>query len=219
MYLNVSKNIKYKYNLFIVYHIYFNDIKLLILLLSNVFAISLFLYFYTSKDRMPDYPIFFCFYNLFISLIWIWVSVNILIDLLIAISQIMNIPNSFFGITLLSYGNSLPDLLFNLSLVKLGYGEMILSYSIEGILFIFLIGLGLPFTILNLRKGTIKIDFFNKNNKISIACLAFLVLNLFILGIESKLANYHLNTKFAIKKVVFYAIFFILILIFIFFIR
>ena len=131
----------------------------------------------------------------------------------------MNIPNSFFGITLLSYGNSLPDLLFNLSLVKLGYGEMILSYSIEGILFIFLIGLGLPFTILNLRKGTIKIDFFNKNNKISIACLAFLVLNLFILGIESKLANYHLNTKFAIKKVVFYAIFFILILIFIFFIR
>lgn len=168
---------------------------------------------------MPDYPKFFCFYNLFISLIWMWLSANILIDLLIAISQIMNISNSFLGITLLSYGNSLPNLLLNLSMVKLGYGEMILSNSIEGSLFNILFGLGLPLLILNIKKGKIKIEFFNKNNKISIACLVFLILNLIFFGIESKMAHYRLNVKFAIKKIIFYIIFFALILIFLFFIK
>ena len=119
----------------------------------------------------------------------------------------MNITNTFLGITLLSYGNSLPDLLLNLSFVKLGYGEMILSGSIEGSLFNILIGLGLPLIILNLRKGDIEIDFFNKNNKISIACLGFLIINLITFLIESKITNYRLNIKFAVKKVIFYGIF------------
>ena len=131
----------------------------------------------------------------------------------------MNITNTFLGITLLSYGNSLPDLLLNLSFVKLGYGEMILSGSIEGSLFNILIGLGLPLIILNLRKGDIEIDYFNKNNKISIACLGFLIINLITFLIESKITNYRLNIKFAVKKVIFYGIFFVLILIFLFFIN
>ena len=168
---------------------------------------------------MPDYPIFFSFYNLFISLIWIWFSSNILVDLLIAISTIMNIPNSFLGITLLSYGNSLPNLFLNLSMIKSGYGEMILSNLIEGSLFNILIGLGLPLLILNIRKGKIKFDFFNKNNKISIACLVFLILNLIFFAIESKMAHYRLNFKFAVKKIIFYILFFVLILIFLFLIK
>ena len=107
------------------------------------------------------------------SIIWIWFSANILIEIIIALSILINIPDSFLGITLLTYGNSLPDLMLNLSLVKLGYGEMALSGSIAGPLFNLLIGLGLPLIKLNIKFGSIKIDFFNKNNIISIVCLGF----------------------------------------------
>ena len=153
------------------------------------------------------------------SIIWIWFSANILIEIIIALSILINIPDSFLGITLLTYGNSLPDLMLNLSLVKLGYGEMALSGSIAGPLFNLLIGLGLPLIKLNIKFGPIKIDFFNKNNIISIVCLGFSIGNLISLGIQAKSANYNLNRKIAIVRFIFYFIFFILICLFLFFIK
>ena len=53
------------------------------------------------------------------------------------ISELMNINQSFLGMTILTYGNSISDLMLNLSLVKLGYGEMALSGSIAGHYLIF----------------------------------------------------------------------------------
>ena len=40
------------------------------------------------------------------------------------IANMLNINESFLGMTILTYGNSISDLMLNLSLVKLGYGEM-----------------------------------------------------------------------------------------------
>ena len=146
---------------------------------------------------MPNCPIIISIFTLILSIIWIWFIANILIELLIAISTLMNIPDSFLGITLLTYGNSLPDLMLNLSLVKLGYGEMALSGSIAGPLFNLLIGLGLPLIKLNFKYGKIKIDLFNKDNIISFISLGFLFGDLVALTIMGKLVNYRLNSKIA----------------------
>ena len=166
---------------------------------------------------MPNYPIIISIFSLIISIIWIWFTANILIDLLITIANLMNIPESFLGITILTYGNSMPDLMLNLSLVKLGYGEMALSGSIAGPLFNLLIGLGLPLIKLNIKKGSIKIDLFNKKNIIGILCLGFLLGNLIALIIQAKIAKYHLNLTLAIIRFIFYLIFFIFIFIIVFF--
>ena len=202
-----------------MYNLYFNDIKLLIIVLSNVFILSFIIYFFTSKYKMPNYPILFSIFTLIMSIIWIWFSANILIELLIAISKLINIPDSFLAMTLLTYGNSLPDLMLNLSLVKLGYGEMALSGSIAGPLFNLLIGLGLPLIKFNIKFGSIKIDFFNKNNIISVICLVFSIGNLISLGVEVKLADYLLNIKIAMVRFIFYFIFFVLICLFLFLIK
>lgn len=145
------------------------------------------------------------------SLIWIWFIANILISLLMTIANLININQSFLGMTLLTYGNSISDLMLNLSLVKIGYGEMALSGSISGPLFNLLIGLGIPLIRLNIKKGGINIDIFNKNNSIGIICLALLIGNLITLGIQAKKDNYHLNIKLAIIRFVFYFLFFIII--------
>ena len=167
---------------------------------------------------MPNCPIIISIFTLILSIIWIWFIANILIELLIAISTLMNIPDSFLGITLLTYGNSLPDLMLNLSLVKLGYGEMALSGSIAGPLFNLLIGLGLPLIKLNFKYGKIKIDLFNKDNIISFISLGFLFGDLVALTIMGKLVNYRLNSKIAIVSFIFYFIYFTLICLFAFFI-
>lgn len=127
------------------------------------------------------------------------------------ISSLLNINKSFLGMTILTYGNSISDLMLNLSLVNLGYGEMALSGSIAGPLFNLLIGLGIPLIKLNIKNGAINIDIFNTNNKIGIICLIFLIGNLLTLGIQAKIHKYHLNIKFALIRYIFYFSFFIII--------
>ena len=113
--------------------------------------------------------------------------------------------------TILTYGNSISDLLLNLSLVNLGYSEMALSGSISGPLFNLLIGLGVPLIKFNIKIRNINIEIFNKDNLIGIICLFILIGNLITLGIQAKLNNYHLNNKFAIVRYIFYFLFFIII--------
>lgn len=179
-------------------------------------AISIFLFIFTSKYEMPNYPFIICLFSIIMSIIWIWFIANILIDLLTTIANLIGIPDIFLGMTILTYGNSIPDLILNLSFVRMGYGQMALSGSIAGPLFSILIGIGLPLLKMNIRKGTIDIDFFNKHNLISILCLGFLMGNLFILGIHAKLCKYHLNINVAIVRFVFYFLFLTFISIFTF---
>lgn len=176
-----------------------------------IVALSLLLYYQSSKIELSNYPILISIFTLIMSLIWIWFIANILISLLMTIANLININQSFLGMTLLTYGNSISDLMLNLSLVKIGYGEMALSGSISGPLFNLLIGLGIPLIRLNIKKGGINIDIFNKNNSIGIICLALLIGNLITLGIQAKKDNYHLNIKLAIIRFVFYFLFFIII--------
>lgn len=213
MYLIVSKNIFnfLKKYIYIVYNFYITNIQIFILILTIITFICFFLYYYTSKYEMPNCPIIICIFTLIMSLIWIWFTANILISLLMAISNMMNINESFLGMTVLTYGNSISDLMLNLSLVKLGYGEMALSGSIAGPLFNLLIGLGIPLLKLNIKEGGIDIDIFNKNNSIGIICLVLLIGNLITLGIQAKYDEYHLKIKLALVRYIFYFLFFAII--------
>ena len=192
------------YNICLVYSIYFNDLKILFILLSILIAFSIILFIFTSKYEMPNYPFTICISSIIMSIIWIWFIANILIDLLTTIANLMNIPDSFLGMTILAYGNSIPDLILNLSFVRLGYGQMALSGTIAGPLFSILIGLGLPLLKMNTKKGIIKINFINKQNLIILLCLGFLVGNLLLLVTQAKICKYHLNVNIAIIRFVIY---------------
>ena len=172
---------------------------------------SLLIYYYELKREINEYPIIIHFSTLILSIVWIWFTANILISLLMTISNIININKYFLGMTILTYGNSISDLMLNLSLVNLGYSEMALSGSISGPLFNLLIGLGIPLIKFNVKIGNINIELFNKNNFIGIICLFILIGNLITLGIQAKLNNYHLTYKFAIIRYIFYFTFFIII--------
>lgn len=138
------------------------------------------------------------------SLLWIWFTANLLVSLLTTIATILNIPDSFLGMTILCYGNSIGDLMLNISLVKMGYGEMALSGSISGPLFNLLVGLGLSLVQLNLSGETVKISFFEFKNLIPLICLFFLLLNIITLGIHAKYQDYHLNVKLSIVRFTLY---------------
>jgi sodium/potassium/calcium exchanger 6 len=140
------------------------------------------------------------------SLLWIWYTCNILVSLLKDIAELIQIPNSFMGMTILTFGNSIPDLLLNIRLAKKGYGEMAVSSAIAGPLFSLLVGLGSSLIKTNLKIGTINFNFFNKSNIINILALIFLFINLICLAIISKIQNYVLNIKLSYFVFSFYCV-------------
>ena len=208
MYFNVSSFLFY---IFLVYEFYLNHILIFILILTLIISLSVLIYYTSTKYEINKYPIIIHFLTLILSLIWIWFTANLLISLLMAISTIININKYFLGMTILTYGNSISDLMLNLSLVNLGYSEMALSGSISGPLFNLLIGLGIPLIKLNIKSGNINIEIFNKDNLIGIICLFLLIGNLITLIIQAKFSDYHLTNKLAIIRFLFYFSFFIII--------
>ena len=208
MYFNVSSFLFY---IFLVYEFYLNHILIFILILKLIISLSVLIYYTSTKYEINKYPIIIHFLTLILSLIWIWFTANLLISLLMAISTIININKYFLGMTILTYGNSISDLMLNLSLVNLGYSEMALSGSISGPLFNLLIGLGIPLIKLNIKSGNINIEIFNKDNLIGIICLFLLIGNLITLIIQAKFSDYHLTNKLAIIRFLFYFAFFIII--------
>jgi len=208
MYFNVSSFLFY---IFLVYEFYLNHILIFILILTLIISLSVLIYYTSTKYEINKYPIIIHFLTLILSLIWIWFTANLLISLLMAISTIININKYFLGMTILTYGNSISDLMLNLSLVNLGYSEMALSGSISGPLFNLLIGLGIPLIKLNIKSGNINIEIFNKDNLIGIICLFLLIGNLITLIIQAKFTDYHLTNKLAIIRFLFYFTFFIII--------
>ena len=208
MYFNISSFLFY---IFLVYEFYLNHILIFILILTLAISLSVLIYYISTKYEINKYPIIIHFLTLILSLIWIWFTANFLISLLMAISTIININKYFLGMTILTYGNSISDLMLNLSLVNLGYSEMALSGSISGPLFNLLIGLGFPLIKLNIKSGNINIEIFNKDNLIGIICLFLLIGNLITLIIQAKFSDYHLTNKLAIIRFLFYFTFFIII--------
>ena len=208
MYFNVSSFLFY---IFLVYEFYLNHILIFILILTLIISLSVLIYYTSTKYEINKYPIIIHFLTLILSLIWIWFTANLLISLLMAISTIININKYFLGMTILTYGNSISDLMLNLSLVNLGYSEMALSGSISGPLFNLLVGLGIPLIKLNIKSGNINIEIFNKDNLIGVICLFLLIGNLITLIIQAKFSDYHLTNKLAIIRFLFYFTFFIII--------
>ena len=208
MFFNVSSFLFY---IFLVYEFYFSHFWIFIIILIVIISISILIYYLSTKIEINQYPIIIHFLTLILSLIWIWFTANILISLLMTISTIININKYFLGMTILTYGNSISDLMLNLSLVNLGYSEMALSGSISGPLFNLLIGLGIPLIKLNVKLGNINIELFNKDNLIGVICLFLLIGNLTTLIIQAKFSEYHLTNKLAFIRYLFYFTFFIII--------
>lgn len=191
-----------------MYKVYFSNLKIFFTVFLSVIIITLLLLNYCSKYEPPKQTVLICVFTFALSLLWMWFSANILVSLLMTMADIYNIPDSFLGMTILTYGNSISDLILNVSLVRIGYGEMALSGSIAGPLFNLLLGLGISLLKLNINEGEIIVDLLSMKNIITIICFCILVLNLVTLCIHAKIIQYRLNVKLAFIRFLFYFMFF-----------
>ena len=77
------------------------------------------------------------------SIFWVWLFANIMIDLLKTLGLLTGLPTTLLGLTVLAWGNSIGDLMANTSIAKKGFVEMALTGCYASPLFNVLLGLGL----------------------------------------------------------------------------
>ncbi len=105
----------------------------------------------------------------------------VLVESAVGISEILHIPAVIIGLTVLAAGTSIPDLMSSVIVARQGRGGMAISNAIGSNIFDILIGLGLPWIIVNIGGKVIPVATENLNSSIVllfatvIAILGFLI--------------------------------------------
>lgn len=106
-----------------------------------------FIVFMTSADReRPRYHVFFSFIGFFVSLAWIFRLATEVVSVLRAFGIYFHVSEESLGVSVLTWGNYLGDLVTNLSVASQGYPQMALSACLSTSMVAILIGLGSAFS-------------------------------------------------------------------------
>ncbi|KAH9902176.1 Sodium/calcium exchanger protein-domain-containing protein [Xylariomycetidae sp. FL2044] len=97
----------------------------------------------TSPDRRPKYHFMFCFLGFLISIAWISTVAGEVVGVLKAFGVILDISEAILGLTVFAVGNSIGDLVADITVARLGYPVMALSACFGGPLLNILLGIGL----------------------------------------------------------------------------
>ena len=102
-----------------------------------------FLFLFTSPDRSPRYRHLICYLGFVVAIAWISTIANEVVGVLKALGTILNISDAILGLTVFAVGNSLGDLVADITVARLGYPVMALSACFGGPMLNILLGIGL----------------------------------------------------------------------------
>eukprot|EP01127_Copromyxa_protea_P017878 TRINITY_DN5512_c0_g1_i3.p1 TRINITY_DN5512_c0_g1~~TRINITY_DN5512_c0_g1_i3.p1 ORF type:complete len:524 (-),score=112.88 TRINITY_DN5512_c0_g1_i3:38-1468(-) len=130
---------------------------LILWLLPVSIILSVIVFFTTDRDKPPGpwYNLIFVIEGLLSAFIFIEFLADELVQILRELGIMWNIPDGIMGLTVLAWGNSIPEIIGNIILARKGYPEMALSACYSGCISNVLIGLGIAFAVDVAKHGTI----------------------------------------------------------------
>jgi sodium/potassium/calcium exchanger 6 len=97
----------------------------------------------TSPDKPPKYRFLLCFMGFVVSISWISTIANEVVGVLKAFGVILGISDAILGLTIFAVGNSLGDLVADITVARLGFPVMALSACFGGPMLNLLLGIGI----------------------------------------------------------------------------
>ncbi|KAH7627408.1 Sodium/calcium exchanger protein-domain-containing protein [Sordaria sp. MPI-SDFR-AT-0083] len=115
------------------------------ILYSSIFSLTCLgiLLLTTSADKKPKYHFLLCFLGFVISIAWISTIANEVVGILKAFGVILGISEAILGLTIFAVGNSLGDLVADVTVARLGWPVMALAACFGGPMLNILLGIGL----------------------------------------------------------------------------
>ena len=107
----------------------------------------------TTPSRPPKYRYLLCFLGFIVSIAWISTIANEVVGVLKAFGVILGISDAILGLTIFAVGNSLGDLVADITVAKLGYPVMALSACFGGPMLNILLGIGISGLYMTIQNG------------------------------------------------------------------
>src|SRR5205814_1039905 len=97
----------------------------------------------TTSDHPPKHRPLFCFFGFTVGIAWISTIASEVVGVLKAFGVILGISDAILGLTVFAVGNSLGDLVADITVARLGYPVMALSACFGGPMLNILLGVGI----------------------------------------------------------------------------
>lgn len=110
----------------------------------------------TSPTKTPKYRFLLCFMGFVVSIAWISTIANEVVGVLKAFGVILGISDAILGLTIFAVGNSLGDLVADITVARLGYPVMALSACFGGPMLNILLGIGLSGLYMTVKQANTK---------------------------------------------------------------
>ncbi|KAE9381592.1 hypothetical protein N431DRAFT_392944 [Stipitochalara longipes BDJ] len=110
----------------------------------------------TTKSRPPKYRFLLCFLGFVVSIAWISTIANEVVGVLKAFGVILGISDAILGLTIFAVGNSLGDLVADITVARLGYPVMALSACFGGPMLNILLGIGVSGLYMTMKEANHK---------------------------------------------------------------
>jgi sodium/potassium/calcium exchanger 6 len=124
----------------------------LISLLVSLVLLSLII-LTSTPSRAPTWRAVLCFVGFAVSISWISTIAGEVVGVLKALGVILNISDAILGLTIFAVGNSLSDLVANVTVAKLGFPFMALSACFGGPMLNILLGIGVSGVYITVRNA------------------------------------------------------------------
>ncbi|KAL8836366.1 MAG: hypothetical protein Q9170_002939 [Blastenia crenularia] len=121
-------------------------------LIASLVAFAL-LVLLTTPLKPPRYRYLLCFFGFVVSIAWISTIANEVVGVLKAFGVILGISDAILGLTIFAVGNSLGDLVADITVARLGFPVMALSACFGGPMLNILLGIGLSGLYMTIRTG------------------------------------------------------------------
>ncbi|XP_076800707.1 mitochondrial sodium/calcium exchanger protein-like isoform X2 [Clavelina lepadiformis] len=172
------------------------------LLLIIGFVLAVLIFFTSDNFKPPVYQWVFSYVGFIVAIIVTYTIANEIVNLVQTFGFFFNLSNVIMGLTFLTWGNSIPDIVADVTLARRGYPRISWSASFGGPLFNLLIGVGFPCTITILKNNgaPILVDY----NVVEAVGFGGLFMSLCFTFITIPLLGFRLCPKFGYVLIVLY---------------
>ncbi|CAN9172559.1 unnamed protein product [Alternaria sp. RS040] len=116
-------------------------------------SVLAFILFTTTPNRPPNWRSALCFLGFAVAIAWITTIANEVVGVLRTLGVILNMSDAILGLTIFAVGNSLADLVADITVARLGFPIMALSACFGGPMLNILLGVGLSGCYMIITKG------------------------------------------------------------------
>ncbi|TWU76879.1 hypothetical protein ED733_006461 [Metarhizium rileyi] len=131
-------------------------VKMILYTLLGSLILLAFLFLLTSDHKRPKYHFLLCFLGFIISIAWISTIAGEVVGVLKTFGVVLNISEALLGLTIFAAGNSVGDLVADITVARLGFPVMALSACFGGPMLNILLGIGIGGVLMMIQHANKK---------------------------------------------------------------